>query len=72
MGVSINGLTVADMDQKLDKLSQSMHFDPACRRHGSPPDHADGGMSSKSEHPKRAPSYMETTRSSNRKFGLDK
>ena len=79
LGTSINGHTAVNMEYKLDKLSLSLHLDPACIRHSSKlsprtaSDLADGnGFPSHSEHHRRRPSYMETTRSSNKKFGPDK
>ena len=79
LGTSINGRSAVDMEYKLDKLSLSLHLDPACIRHSSKlsprtaSDLADGsGFPNHSEHHRRRPSYMETTRSSNKKFGPDK
>jgi serine/threonine protein kinase len=77
LALSVHGMTAASIDEKLDKLSASLHHDPACLRLSSraTPRVSDldaGGMPSHSEHLRRRPSYMETTRSSNRKCGADK
>ena len=67
LGTTMNGQITVSMESKIDKIMHSLQLDPACIRTASS-DPTDGS----SEPDRRRPSYMETTRSYNRKIGPDK